>query len=134
MATAPDPPRHAADGPDGRPGTYRDVLRPTEECGRGFLQLRLNSGLVALATVVITVGAGTLAASAAARLRFFGRRTVNMVMVLVYLFPAIVMAIPLFETIADLESAPGIMEAWLALPEVEAIAAARAQIAAREGK
>jgi phosphoenolpyruvate carboxylase len=36
-----------------------------------------------------------------------------------------VMAIPLFETIADLESAPGIMAAWLALPEVEAIATAR---------
>ncbi|MES2442633.1 MAG: phosphoenolpyruvate carboxylase [Pseudomonadota bacterium] len=36
-----------------------------------------------------------------------------------------VMAIPLFETIADLESAPGIMAAWLALPEVAAIAAGR---------
>ncbi|MCD2323189.1 phosphoenolpyruvate carboxylase [Sphingomonas sp. IC-56] len=36
-----------------------------------------------------------------------------------------VMAIPLFETIADLEGAPAIMEAWLALPEVAAIAAAR---------
>jgi len=36
-----------------------------------------------------------------------------------------VMAIPLFETIADLEGAPAIMEHWLALPEVAAIAAAR---------
>ncbi|MCW3847124.1 phosphoenolpyruvate carboxylase [Sphingomonas sp. LB-2] len=36
-----------------------------------------------------------------------------------------IMAIPLFETIGDLESAPGIMEAWLALPEVSAIAKAR---------
>lgn len=36
-----------------------------------------------------------------------------------------VMAIPLFETIADLEAAPPIMEAWLGLPEVAAIAAAR---------
>ena len=36
-----------------------------------------------------------------------------------------IMAIPLFETIADLEGAPAIMEAWLALPEVAAIAAAR---------
>jgi phosphoenolpyruvate carboxylase len=36
-----------------------------------------------------------------------------------------VMAIPLFETIADLEGAPAIMEAWLALPEVAAIAATR---------
>ncbi len=36
-----------------------------------------------------------------------------------------VMAIPLFETIADLEGAPAIMEAWLGLPEVAAIARAR---------
>ncbi|PVX28193.1 phosphoenolpyruvate carboxylase [Sphingomonas pokkalii] len=36
-----------------------------------------------------------------------------------------IMAIPLFETIADLEAAPPIMEAWLGLPEVAAIAAAR---------
>ncbi|OAN66269.1 phosphoenolpyruvate carboxylase [Sphingomonas sp. TDK1] len=38
-----------------------------------------------------------------------------------------IMAIPLFETIADLEAAPPIMEAWLGLPEVAAIAAARGQ-------
>src|SRR5690606_22069526 len=76
--------------------TYRDVLRPAEEGGRGFLRLMRNSALVAFATVLITVGTGTLAAYAAARLRFFGRRTINMAMVMVYLFPAVVMAIPLF--------------------------------------
>ncbi|AJP73248.1 phosphoenolpyruvate carboxylase [Sphingomonas hengshuiensis] len=38
---------------------------------------------------------------------------------------AAVMAIPLFETIGDLESAPAIMEAWLGLPEVAAIAGER---------
>jgi multiple sugar transport system permease protein len=76
--------------------TYRDVLRPVDQGGRGFLLLLRNSGLVALSTVVITVSAGTLAAYAAARLRFFGKRAVNLGMVLVYLFPAIVMAIPLF--------------------------------------
>ncbi len=36
-----------------------------------------------------------------------------------------VMAVPLFETIADLEGAPAIMEGWLAIPEVAHIAAAR---------
>ncbi|RYY39392.1 MAG: phosphoenolpyruvate carboxylase, partial [Sphingomonadales bacterium] len=36
-----------------------------------------------------------------------------------------VMAIPLFETIADLEGAPAIMEGWLAIPEVAHIAASR---------
>ncbi|WP_066798768.1 phosphoenolpyruvate carboxylase [Sphingomonas soli] len=36
-----------------------------------------------------------------------------------------VMAIPLFETIADLEGAPAIMEGWLGIPEVAHIAAER---------
>jgi phosphoenolpyruvate carboxylase len=36
-----------------------------------------------------------------------------------------IMAIPLFETIADLDAAPPIMAAWLGLPEVAAIATAR---------
>lgn len=36
-----------------------------------------------------------------------------------------IMAIPLFETIADLEGAPAIMEAWLGLPEVAKVAAER---------
>ncbi|MBC7984767.1 MAG: phosphoenolpyruvate carboxylase, partial [Candidatus Obscuribacterales bacterium] len=38
---------------------------------------------------------------------------------------ATVMAVPLFETIADLENAPRIMQAWLSLPEVSAITGAR---------
>ena len=38
---------------------------------------------------------------------------------------AAIMAVPLFETIEDLEAAPAIMRAWFALPEVAAIAAAR---------
>ena len=36
-----------------------------------------------------------------------------------------IMAIPLFETIGDLEAAPAIMERWFALPEIAAIASAR---------
>ena len=36
-----------------------------------------------------------------------------------------IMAVPLFETIGDLEAGPDIMRAWFALPEVAAIATAR---------
>jgi phosphoenolpyruvate carboxylase len=36
-----------------------------------------------------------------------------------------IMAVPLFETIADLENAPNIMRAWFALPEVNAAAKTR---------
>ncbi|KQT34778.1 phosphoenolpyruvate carboxylase [Sphingomonas sp. Leaf412] len=38
---------------------------------------------------------------------------------------AAVMAVPLFETIGDLEAAPGIMTEWFAIPEIRAIARAR---------
>ena len=38
---------------------------------------------------------------------------------------AAIMAVPLFETIEDLEAAPGIMADWMALPEIAAIARAR---------
>lgn len=38
---------------------------------------------------------------------------------------AAIMVVPLFETISDLEAAPGIMRQWLALPEVRAAAARR---------
>ncbi|WP_375403441.1 phosphoenolpyruvate carboxylase [uncultured Sphingomonas sp.] len=38
---------------------------------------------------------------------------------------AAIMAVPLFETIEDLEAAPAIMRAWLATPEVAAVACAR---------
>ncbi len=38
---------------------------------------------------------------------------------------AAIMAVPLFETIEDLEAAPAIMRDWLAVPEVAAIAQAR---------
>lgn len=38
---------------------------------------------------------------------------------------ACIMAVPLFETIGDLDAAPAIMRAWFALPEVAAISRAR---------
>ena len=38
---------------------------------------------------------------------------------------AAIMAVPLFETIEDLEAAPAVMTAWFALPEVAAVARAR---------
>ncbi len=38
---------------------------------------------------------------------------------------AAIMAVPLFETIGDLEAAPGIMTEWFSLPEVRGVTAAR---------
>jgi multiple sugar transport system permease protein len=76
--------------------TYRSVLRSESEGGFGFVRFIRNSAIVAFGTVIITVSLGTLAAYAAARLNFFGKRQISAVIVLIYLFPAIVLAIPLF--------------------------------------
>jgi multiple sugar transport system permease protein len=97
--------------------TYRSVLRDESAGGYGFLRFIRNSAIVALATVVITVTLGTLAAYAAARLNFFGKRQISAAIVLVYLFPAIVLAIPLFVVFSRLglrDSLAGLSIVYLA--------------------
>lgn len=76
--------------------TYREVLRPTSEGGQGFLVFLRNSAIVGLVTMTVTVALSILAAYAAARLRFAGAKLVTWVILIVYLFPAVVIAIPLF--------------------------------------
>lgn len=97
--------------------SYRAVLRDESAGGFGFVTFIKNSAFVALATVLVTVTLGTLAAYAAARLNFFGRRQVSAVIVLVYLFPAIVLAIPLFVVFSRLglrDSLAGLSIVYLA--------------------
>lgn len=76
--------------------TYRAVLRPVADGGFGFLVFIRNSGIVALVTVVTTLTFGILSAYAVARLDFFGRKAISVGIILVYLFPIVVVAIPLF--------------------------------------
>jgi multiple sugar transport system permease protein len=77
-------------------GTYRSVLRSTDAGGQGFLLLLRNSGLIAIGSVVVTLLVSIPGAYAVARLEFFGRRQVHALFLAVYLFPAILLAIPLF--------------------------------------
>ncbi|MGN9782446.1 carbohydrate ABC transporter permease [Nonomuraea sp. ZG12] len=71
--------------------TYTNVL------GRqGFLTFMRNSAIVAVVSVAVTLLISIPGAYAVARLRFFGRRQVHFLFLAVYLFPAIVLAIPLF--------------------------------------
>lgn len=71
--------------------TYTNVL------GRqGFLIFMRNSAIVAVVSVAVTLLISIPGAYAVARLRFFGRRQVHFLFLAVYLFPAIVLAIPLF--------------------------------------
>jgi multiple sugar transport system permease protein len=76
--------------------TYADVLRSTDSGGQGFLRFMGNSGLVAVATVALTLLVSIPGAYAISRLRFFGRRQVGALFLSVYLFPSILLAVPLF--------------------------------------
>jgi multiple sugar transport system permease protein len=75
---------------------YGEVLRSVEDGGQGFLVFLRNSGMIALASVALTLLVSILGSYAIARLQFFGRRQVNFLFLSVYLFPAILLAIPLF--------------------------------------
>jgi len=76
--------------------TYSAVLRSVDDGGQGFLVLLRNSALVSLATVALTLLVAIPGSYAVARLRFFGRRQVHFLFLAVYLFPSILLAIPLF--------------------------------------
>ena len=75
---------------------YRSVLRSASHGGQGFLRFIANSGLVAIGTVLVTIAFAIPGAYAVSRLRFFGKRPIHYLFFAVYLFPAIVLAIPLF--------------------------------------
>ncbi|MFF9689605.1 carbohydrate ABC transporter permease [Streptomyces sp. NPDC014623] len=82
--------------------TYESVLRPSAEGGQGFLGMLLNSALVAVATVLLTLAAAVPGAYAVSRLKFFGNRKVSAIFLAVYLFPATLLAVPLFVMFAKM--------------------------------
>jgi multiple sugar transport system permease protein len=75
---------------------YDRVLRPVGDGGEGFTRFLVNSAGLALGTVAVTLVVSILGAYAVARLEFFGRRKVHFLFLSVYLFPPILLAIPLF--------------------------------------
>jgi multiple sugar transport system permease protein len=75
---------------------YRNALGSVDSGGQGFLIFLRNSGVIALASVVIGLAVAVLGAYAIARLEFFGRRQVHALFLTIYLFPSILLAIPLF--------------------------------------
>ena len=81
---------------------YERVLKSTDDGGEGFLRFLLNSAFLAVGTVIVTLAVSILGAYAVARLEFFGRRKVHFLFLAVYLFPAILLAIPLFVVFARL--------------------------------
>jgi len=83
--------------------TYIEVLRPVADGGQGFLTLLGNSGIVASVSVILALVVAIPGAYAVSRLRFFGRRQISALFLMVYLFPAIVVAIPLFVLLTKLQ-------------------------------
>ncbi|MFF7965355.1 carbohydrate ABC transporter permease [Streptomyces sp. NPDC007903] len=82
--------------------TYRDVLKSSDDGGQGFLGFLANSALVSLGTVALTLVAAVPGAYAVSRLKFFGHRQVSALFLAVYLFPATLLAVPLFVIFARL--------------------------------
>ena len=76
--------------------TYREVLTPAGSGGQGFLRFLGNSAMVSIAATALTLLVSIPGAYAVSRLRFVGRRQVHFLFLAVYLFPAILLAIPLF--------------------------------------
>lgn len=67
-----------------------------------YLRYLLNSILIAVGTTVVTVPMATLAAYAIYRLRFRGRLTIFRLLIGTYVFPSILLLIPLFQVMVYL--------------------------------
>ena len=76
--------------------TYEVVLKSTADGGQGFLGFMRNSALIAIGTVLLTLLFAIPGSYAVSRLQFFGRRQVSVLFLAVYLFPSILLAVPLF--------------------------------------
>lgn len=79
---------------------YTTAMLDPEQGGFGLGRFVLNSLLVGLGTVVLSILVSILGAYAAARLRYRGRRGMNAIILAVYLFPGIVLSVPLFVLLA----------------------------------
>ena len=76
--------------------TYHEVLAPAGDGGQGFLRFLANSAMVSVAATALTLLVSIPGAYAVSRLQFVGRRQVHFLFLAVYLFPSILLAIPLF--------------------------------------
>jgi multiple sugar transport system permease protein len=76
--------------------SYKEVLKSTDNGGQGFLRLIGNSLIVATITVLASLFASIPGAYAVSRLAFKGRRQISALFLVVYLFPPMIMAIPLY--------------------------------------
>jgi multiple sugar transport system permease protein len=87
---------------------YNDLFNPEATYYQDFAQNILNSLSVALPTAIITVIISALGAYAIARLHFRGKEFLLNSVLVVYLFPAVLLIIPLFAMLSTASQALGI--------------------------
>jgi multiple sugar transport system permease protein len=75
---------------------YKRVVLPVASGGEGFFGFMKNSAILAVSTVALTLAVAIPGSYAVSRLRFFGRRQVSALFLAVYLFPSILLAVPLY--------------------------------------
>ncbi len=76
--------------------TYRQVVASEEDGGFGFARFMRNSAIVATGATLLTMLLSVPAAWAMTRLKFAGGRQVSAMFLAVYMFPAIIIAVPVF--------------------------------------
>ncbi len=80
---------------------YEELLSPKHESYQNFGKNILNTLQVAIPTTVIAVILSTLGAYAIARLRFKGKEALLNSILMIYLFPGVLLIIPLFAMLAQ---------------------------------
>jgi len=83
------PPKIIPDNPTLQ--NYKDIF-----IGRSFLKYTWNTFVVASITTFISVIIGSLAAYAISRYKFFGKRAIAQSVLLIYMFPPVLILIPLY--------------------------------------
>jgi multiple sugar transport system permease protein len=86
---------------------YRELFSPAHESFQRFGVNILNTFKVALPTAIIAVILSTLGAYAIARLRFRGKNIMLNGILMVYLFPGVLLIIPLFAMLAQVGESIG---------------------------
>jgi multiple sugar transport system permease protein len=81
---------------------YRELFDPTYETFRDFARNMFNTLIISIPTALLAVILSTLGAYAITRLRFRGSGVLLNSILLIYLFPGILLIIPLFAMIAQL--------------------------------
>ena len=79
---------------------YKELFSPEHESYQNFGKNIINTLLVATPTAIIAVILSTLGAYAIARLKFRGKNVLLNGILLVYIFPGVLLIIPLFAMLA----------------------------------